>query len=162
TDLYRYLRHYAVPDRRTESEAEIVTQAGAWAADAGLGRGICDAIAAVAPVTGRVVVPERAGGVLGGPLGLAHAGRRALAARGDVTFVYDLAGPAAPGPGTGSGLAAGDRGLRMLAVFSLPTATSVLGLRRERYELARLVRRIAARQQRRVMLAVMQYGATRE
>jgi len=50
----------------------------------------------------------------------------------------------------------------MLAVFSLPTATSVLALRRERFELARLVRRIAARQRRRVELTVVQYGATRE
>jgi IS30 family transposase len=31
-------------------------------------------------------------------------------------------------------------------VFSLPSAASVLALRRERFELARLVRRIAARQ----------------
>ena len=50
----------------------------------------------------------------------------------------------------------------MLAVFSLPTAVSVLALRRERFELARLVRRIAARQRRRVELTVVQYGATRE
>jgi len=57
--------------------------------------------------------------------------------------------------------APGDRGLRMLAVFSLPTATSVLALRRERFELARLVRRIA-RQRRRVELSILQYGTTRE
>jgi tetratricopeptide (TPR) repeat protein len=50
----------------------------------------------------------------------------------------------------------------MLAVFSLPTATSVLALRRERYELTRLIRRIGARQRRRVELAVVQYGVTRE
>src|SRR6202000_3541805 len=50
----------------------------------------------------------------------------------------------------------------MLAVFSLPTATSVLALRREGFELARLVRRSAARQRRRVELTVVQYGATRE
>jgi len=35
-------------------------------------------------------------------------------------------------------------------------------LRRERFELARLVRQIAARQRRRVELTVVQYGATRE
>ena len=64
--------------------------------------------------------------------------------------------------GEGRVLASGSRGLRMLAVFSLPTATSVLALRRERFELARLVRRIAARQRRRVELTVVQYGATRE
>ncbi|MGH3940873.1 MAG: CHAT domain-containing protein [Pseudonocardiaceae bacterium] len=52
--------------------------------------------------------------------------------------------------------------LRMLAVFSLPTATSALGLRRERYELSRLVRRVAARGRRRVELQIAQYGVTRE
>src|SRR5689334_8892151 len=51
TDLYRYLRHYAVPDRRTESETQIAGRAGAWAADAVLGRRVCDAIVAAAPVT---------------------------------------------------------------------------------------------------------------
>ena len=50
----------------------------------------------------------------------------------------------------------------MLAVFSLPTRTSVLALRRERHELARLVRRIGARQQRRMSLSLLQYGVTRE
>ena len=128
-----------------------------------LGRAVCEAIVAAAPVTVRVVVPEQAGFVLSWPLELAHAGGRPLAARGDVTLAYDLApDPAGRGPGAGPGAAAGGRGLRMLAVFSLPTATSVLALRRERFELARLVRQIAARQRRRVELTVVQYGATRE
>jgi len=52
--------------------------------------------------------------------------------------------------------------LRMLAVFAQPTDTSVLALRRERYELTRLVRRIAARERAVVELQVVQYGATRE
>jgi hypothetical protein len=158
-DLYRYLRRYAVPDRRTASEAEIAARVGAWAGPVVLGRTVCDAVVAAAPVTVRVVVPEQAGFLLSWPLELAHAGGRPLAARGDVTLAYDLApGAARPGPGA----APGDRGLRMLAVFSLPTATSVLALRRERFELARLVRRIAARQRRRVELTVVQYGATRD
>jgi tetratricopeptide (TPR) repeat protein len=162
-DLYRYLRHYAVPDRRTASETEIAARVGAWAGEAVLGRAVCDAIVAAAPVTVRVVVPEQAGFVLSWPLELAHAGGQPLAARGDVTLAYDLApDPAGRGPGGGPGTGAGGGGLRMLAVFSLPTATSVLALRRERFELARLVRRIAARQRRRVELTVVQYGATRE
>ena len=136
---------------------------GAWAGEAVLGRAVCEAIVAAAPVTVRVVVPERAGFVLSWPLELAHAGGRPLAARGDVTLAYDLApDPAGGGPGRGRWGRAAGRGLRMLAVFSLPTATSVLALRRERFELARLVRRIAARQRRRVELTVVQYGATRE
>lgn len=32
----------------------------------------------------------------------------------------------------------------MLAIFSRPTESTALGLRRERYELARLIRRLAA------------------
>ena len=52
--------------------------------------------------------------------------------------------------------------LRVLAVFSQPTEGSVLALRRERYELGRLIRRIAARQRRRVELRVVQYGVTRD
>ncbi len=118
---------------------------------------------AAAPVTVRVVVPEQAGFVLSWPLELAHAGGRPLAARGDVTLAYDLTPDSAgPGPGGAPGAAPGGRGLRMLAVFSLPTATSVLALRRERFELARLIRQIAARQRRRVELSILQYGATRE
>ena len=163
TDLYRYLRHYAVRDRRTTSETEIAARVGAWAGPVVLGRSVCDAIVSAAPVTVRVVVPERAGFLLSWPLELAHAGGRPLATRGDVTLAYDLApDPAGRGPEGVPGTTPGGRGLRMLAVFSLPTAMSVLALRRERFELARLVRRIAARQRRRVELTVVQYGATRE
>ncbi len=75
---------------------------------------------------------------------------------GDVALVYDLPGPA------GVVKAPVGEALRMLAVFSLPTATSALALRRERYELSRLVRRVAARGRRRVELEVAQYGVTRE
>jgi hypothetical protein len=79
-----------------------------------------------------------------------------------VTLVYDVDG----GQGRAARAWMADRsgdgaGLRMLAVFSLPTESSVLALRRERYELTRLVRRIAARERRRVTLSVVQYGASR-
>jgi len=82
-DLYRYLRYYAVPDRRTSSETEIAARVGAWAGPVVLGRAVCDAIVAAVPVTVRVVVPERAGFVLSWPLELVHAGGRPLAARGE-------------------------------------------------------------------------------
>jgi hypothetical protein len=162
TDLYRYLRWNAVPDRRTTSETDIAARVGAWAGPEVLGRAVCEAIVAAAPVTVRVIVPERAGFLLSWPLELVHAGGRPLAARGDVTLVYELAPDAAGRSPRGElGAPAGSRGLRMLAVFSLPTATSVLALRRERFELARMIRRIA-RQRRRVQLTVVQYGATQE
>jgi CHAT domain len=160
TDLYRYLRRYAVPDRRAASEAEIVARIGAWAGRVVLGGTVGAAILAAAPVTVRVVVPPEAGFLLGWPLELAEAVGKPLAARGDVTLVYDV-GAEPPGPG-GSGGGRRGAGLRMLAVFSLPSETSVLALRRERFELARLIRRIGARQRRRVELSVLQYGVTRQ
>jgi tetratricopeptide (TPR) repeat protein len=160
TDLYRYLRWNAVPDRRTASEAEIVARAGAWAGREVLGEAIGQAIIEAAPVTVRVMFPPEAGFLLSWPLELAHAAGKPLAARGDVTWVYDLAvRPSGQGGDAGPG-AAGR--LRMLAVFSQPTSTSVLALRRERYELARLIRRIGARERRRVELTLLQYGVTRE
>jgi tetratricopeptide (TPR) repeat protein len=163
TDLYRYLRWNTAPDRRTAGETEMAAQVGAWAGSAVLGQRVCDAIVAAAPVTVRVMVPEQGGFLLSWPLELAHADGQPLAAHGDVTLAYDLApGSVAPGPVAGPGSTAEGRGLRMLAVFSLPTATSVLALRRERFELARLIRQIAARQRRRVELAIVQYGATRQ
>jgi tetratricopeptide (TPR) repeat protein len=162
TDLYRYMRWNAVPDRRISSEADIAARVGTWAGEVVLGRAVCDAIVAAAPVTVRVLVPERAAFVLSWPLELAYAGGRPLAARGDVTLAYELVPDLQGGPVEVVDAVLGSRGLRMLAVFSLPTATSVLALRRERYELVRLVRRIRARQRRQVELAVVQYGATRE
>ena len=84
---------------------------GAWAGDAVLGRAVCEAIVAAAPVTVRVVVPEQAGFVLSWPLELAHAEGRPLAARGDVTLAYDLAPdpagrrPVGAGPRAGVGVA---------------------------------------------------------
>jgi tetratricopeptide (TPR) repeat protein len=156
SSLYRYLRWHAVPDRRTASEAEIVARVGAWAGAAVLGERVGRAIVEAAPVQVQVQVPAQAGFVLGWPLELAHAGGKPLAAYGDVTLAYDLGLP----PGGGRAAARPDE-LRMLAVFSLPTQTSVLALRRERYELARLVRRIGARQRRRVSLSLLQYGVTR-
>jgi len=171
-DLYGYARWHAAPDRRTADEARIVAEAGAWAGRVLLGEAVGAAIAAAAPVTVRVAVPgaglagsglagpELAGpelAVLGWPLELAHVGGAALAARGDVSLVYDVA------PDGGHRVKAEVAGaLRVLAVFSQPTEGSVLALRRERYELGRLIRRIAARQRRRVELRVVQYGVTRQ
>ena len=52
--------------------------------------------------------------------------------------------------------------LRMLAVFSLPDGQDALNLRRERFELARLVHEIARVHGKAVELRVLQYGATRQ
>jgi CHAT domain len=151
-DVYGYARAYAAPDRRAEDEARLVTELGAWAGRALLGERIGAAIVDAAPVTVRVT----AGFALGWPLELAHAGGVPLAARGDVSFVY------APAGETGPPKAEAADALRVLAVFSQPTRTSVLALRRERYELGRLIRRLGAKRKRMVELTVVQYGVTRE
>ena len=154
-DLYRYLRWRADPDRRVASEVELLSRIGAWIGSDLLGERIGRAIVAAAPVMVRVQVPDGAQFLAFLPWELAHVDGVPLAARGDVALVYDLPGSvgAAKAPVVGA--------LRMLAVFSLPTATSVLALRRERYELSLLVRRIR-RARRRVELHVAQYGVTRE
>ncbi|MGQ0776735.1 MAG: hypothetical protein ACT4NY_20325 [Pseudonocardiales bacterium] len=154
-DLYRFLRWRSDPNRRVTSEAELVHRVGAWIGSVVLGERICQAIATVAPVTVRVVVPAGAEFLAFRPLGLAHIGGVPVAARGHVALVYDL-----PGPPRSVKAPVGEA-LRMLAVFSLPTVTSAAALRRERYELSRLVRRVAERGRRRVELQVAQYGMTR-
>jgi tetratricopeptide (TPR) repeat protein len=156
-DLYDYTRSYAAPDRRTEEQQRYMALAGEWAARELLGEPVGAAITEATPVVVRVRVPEALSQVLLWPLELTEVDGRPLAARGDVTFVYDIAPDAAPVRKSDPG-----GSLRMLAVFAQPTDTSVLALRRERYELTRLVRRIAARERAVVELQVVQYGATRE
>jgi tetratricopeptide (TPR) repeat protein len=156
-DLYDYTRSYAAPDRRADEQQRYMALAGEWAARELLGESVSAAIAQEAPVAVRVRVPEALSQVLAWPLELTQVDGRPLAARGDVTLVYDIAPDAAPVRKSDPG-----GSLRMLAVFAQPTDTSVLALRRERYELTRLVRRIAARERAVVELQVVQYGATRE
>jgi tetratricopeptide (TPR) repeat protein len=80
-----------------------------------------------------------------------------------VSLVFELpAGRARGGAGSGGGKTPVGASLRVLGVFSLPTGASVLGLRRERYELSRLVRELGARTRRAVELEVLQYGVTRD
>src|SRR5580698_10355044 len=121
-NLHEYLRWNAVPDRRIASEAQILAQVGDWAGRAVLGEEIGAALAAAAPASVRVVLPPEAAFLLSWPLELAHAAGQPLAARGDVTLVYDLAGRASHAGARGSRAGNGARtSLRMLAVFSLPT-----------------------------------------
>jgi CHAT domain len=169
-DLYGYVRWHTEPDRRVPSEAAIVTRTGIWTGRVVLGETIGREIIAASPVTVRVMVPARAQFLLQWPLELSHVDGAPLSARGDVTFVYDLRpGRDDTSVGDASDVQAPSRpkdpvtgALRMLAVFSLPASTGVLALRQERYELSRLIRRIAARERRAVELRVAQYGVTRE
>src|ERR1700733_5163921 len=94
-DLSGYLRSYAAPDRQVEDGTRIVADTGAWAGAKLLGDAVGKAIVAAAaagPVTVRGVATPPADAVLLWPMELAHAAGRPLAARGDVTLVYDITG----------------------------------------------------------------------
>ncbi|HEX6522089.1 MAG TPA: CHAT domain-containing protein [Streptosporangiaceae bacterium] len=148
-DLYGYAQWHSAPDRKVADETLIVARAGDWAGRMLLGEKISASLAQAAPVTVRVAAPDGPEQVLGWPLELA------LASRGDIAFVYDVAAPAVT-------KAPVSDALRVLALFSQPTETSVVALRRARYELVRLIRRVAARPSAAVELRVVQYGATRQ
>jgi hypothetical protein len=103
----------------------------------------------------RLEVPAGSAAVLGYvPWELARVGGRTLAEH-RVSFVIDQA-LRRPLDKT----AVGER-LRMLAVFSLPDGAGALNLRKERFELARLVHEIAEVNGKAIELRVLQYGATR-
>ncbi len=154
-DLDGYLRRNRLPDDRLASEAAILDRLGDWIGARVLGEQIGRRLAG----TVRVVVPAEADFLLSRPLELAVVDGRPLARR-DVALVFALPGvdpSAVPVPKQ----PVGDR-LRILALFSMPAHSSVLALRRERYELVRTVREIASRSRKAIELRVLQYGVTRE
>jgi tetratricopeptide (TPR) repeat protein len=104
----------------------------------------------------QVTLPVAADYLLYRPLELAHVDGLPLAVQ-DVSLVFEVDGEARE-----TAKQPIDERLRLLAVFSLPTGGSALALRRERYALTRLVRRIAGRYRRAIQLHVLQYGVTRE
>ncbi len=165
-DLDGYLRRNRLPDDRVGSETAIVTRMRRWIGTQVLGATIGRQLTG----TVRVVVPSEADFLLTRPLELADLDGQPLARRG-VALVFELPGTdaltgAAALAGTQPGgplgkQPVGDR-LRILAIFSMPTRSSVLALRRERYELARTVRQIASRSRKAIELRVLQYGVTRQ
>ena len=155
TDLYGYLRWRADPEDRVASEAALVADAGRWIGERVFGA-VGQALASRAPAVVRVVVPEPARVVAFRPLELAVVAGRPLAAQG-VTLVMQVAGRPA-----GVKRPVGQR-LRVLGLFSLPEGGgAALNLRRERFELARLVQDTAEVAGRGVELRVLQYGVTRD
>lgn len=153
TDLAGYLRRNAAPDDRVPSEAGIVDRLGAWLGERLLGPRIGRLIVDGDEDVVRVELGDGADLLPHWPLELSHVDGVPLARHG-VGLVYQWS--AAPARAKQP---VGDR-LRILALFSMPSATSVLALRRERYELARLIGAVAA--QRAVELRVLQYGVTRD
>jgi hypothetical protein len=155
-DLARFLQQRAVPDRRLASETELVDRVGRWIGRHVLGEQVGRTLVDAGPVVVDVVLPEDADFLLHRPMELAHVGGVPLA-RQDVSLVFQVEGDP-----RGATKLAIDRRLRLLAVFSLPTGGTALALRRERYALVRLVRRIATRYRRAIEVHVLQYGVTRQ
>jgi hypothetical protein len=153
-DLHEYVRWRADPLWR-DDEPRIIREIGIWARQAVLGEAIIDAITAAAPATVLVSAPSPADQALLWPLELAFADGAPLAARGDVSFVYCLGRSSAV-------LDDAVRSVRVLAAFSSPAQTGAVALRRERYELAELIRRIVNRDGAAIELQVLEYGVTRE
>jgi hypothetical protein len=157
TDLYGYLRWRADPEDRVASEAALVAASGRWIGERVFGA-VGPALAARAPAVVRVMVPGPARVVAFRPLELAEAGGRSLAAQG-VTLVMQVGDRTA-----GGGKRPVGARLRVLGLFSLPEGGggAALNLRRERFELARLVQDVAQVHGRGIELRVLQYGVTRD
>ncbi|MBO3746603.1 CHAT domain-containing protein [Streptosporangiaceae bacterium NEAU-GS5] len=153
TDLYTYLRWNAVPDRRLADEARILTDLGAWIGEHVLGD-IGPAMVKARPDAVRVIVPSDARVLAFRPLSLGHVSGKPLALH-NVPLVFCPPGDTAGKPSVR------DR-LRVLGLFSLPTGTGVLNLRRERHALTKLFSNVGAVRNRAVELHVLQYGVTRE
>lgn len=152
-DLYVYLRYHAAPHRRLEHEAEIIDRLGRCIGERVLGP-VGVRIVEHAPVTVRVRLPAQAVGLMYRPLELGHVDGRPLAVQ-EASLVFEAAEHA---PGVRKTEVR--HKLRMLAVFSLPTDGSALGLRRERYALKRLIHTIAQTQRKAIELRILQYGVT--
>jgi hypothetical protein len=95
TDLYRFLRGEADPDRRVVSEGELTAQVGDWIGRQALGEPVLAALLDGAPVTVRVPVPAELAFLPYRPWEIAAGGGLVLG-REQVRFVFDLAGTRRP------------------------------------------------------------------
>jgi len=105
----------------------------------------------------QVTVPKEAQDLLFRPFELACFADGQTFWQAGLRFVYQLEGTPAPA----GAKEPPEKALRILAAFSLPVQANPLNLRRERYELQRLVRELNQTQGLAVELRVLQYGATR-
>ncbi|SFN89001.1 hypothetical protein SAMN05660359_00452 [Geodermatophilus obscurus] len=159
-DLYWWLRWQADPQRRVATEAELTARVGAWIGQHILGSQVMEALLEEAPVTVQVPVPAQLGFLPYRPWGIASWNGDVLA-REQVGFVFDLPDTRRRPRTAPQDPAA--RPVRVLALFSLPTGGTPLGLRRERHTLQQLVRQLGQGQSpRAVQLRVLQYGVTRD
>lgn len=155
-DLYGFLQANSSPDRWLDDQTRLIRQAGSWISREALGS-VGERIAKfTTPVTVGVLVPPDASWLLYRPWEMAILGDKPLAMR-NVSLVFEISGekPAI------TAVPVQDR-LRMLAVFSLPTDASALSLRRERYQLMKLINELAQSYGFAIEMRVLQYGTTRQ
>lgn len=106
----------------------------------------------------QVSVPEQAQELLFRPYELARFGNGQSFREAGIRFIYRREGAALPA----AAKPPAQPSLRILTVFSLPVRQNPLNLRRERYGLQCLVRKLNQTKQVAVELRVLQYGATRD
>ena len=151
-DLAGYVDQYVALDNRPAGEQRAVDEIGRWLGEHVFGP-VGAAIVAHRPVTVRLHLDQRCADIAALPLEAAYVTGKPLAFHG-VAIVIQFAEESrrlkAP---------AGDS-LRILAVFSVPTDTHALNLRRERHALTRLIREFQAVGGRSIELRVVQYGVT--
>ncbi|MEU4746655.1 hypothetical protein AB0G02_40220, partial [Actinosynnema sp. NPDC023658] len=151
-DLVGHLDRHRLPHDPIGSETAAVDRVATWISERVFG----DALLGRLSGSVRVLVPRDAEFLLSRPLELARIDGVPLS-RKQISLIYepaDLDVPEDKEDVVGS--------VRVLALFSMPARSSVLALRRERYELARTVRTIAAKSRKAIELRVLQYGVTRE
>ncbi|MEO3772035.1 hypothetical protein [Micromonospora sp. B9E7] len=151
TDLHAYLSWRAEPDRRVASAAEVVARLGEFIALEVLGPAVMAELGGHTPVRLRIRVAE-ATFLTALPLELAHLDGVPLARteRVQVSFTVTADSVHAKMPSA--------TGVRLLAVFSLPTGTTALRLRSERQQLTQLIHQL----DRPVEVEIVQWGVTRE
>ncbi|MEU8217179.1 AAA family ATPase [Micromonospora taraxaci] len=150
-DLHTYLSWRAEPDRRVASAAEVVARLGGFIAREVLGPAVMAELGGHTPVRLRIRVAE-ATFLTALPLELAHLDGVPLAQNERVQVSFRVTADRAPTTTSSA------TGVRLLAVFSLPTGTTALRLRSERQQLTQLVRQLALP----VELEIVQWGVTRE
>ena len=151
-DLFGHVGWRTTAASRRRVEPLVARQLGEWAAERLLGD---LTLHFDGPATVEVIMPGPAAALGLLPLEAMVVGDRTLALR-RVTFVFHTCADGQHSPPLAK-RSPGDR-LRILAVFSLPSGTTALALRRERVTLSRLLDQLSAD----IDLRVLQYGTTRE
>ena len=151
-DLAEYVDRYVTLDNRPAGEQRTVDEVGRWMGEHVFGP-VGAAIVAHRPVTVRLHLDRRCAHLATLPLEAAYVADKPLAFHGAsivIQFADESHRLKFPVQDT----------LRILAVFSVPTDTRALNLRRERHALTRLIRQIQEVGERSIELRVVQYGVT--